>query len=136
MHHPVSHTAAVTAAVSFLLLVCVIWLGAGVPRAARSATWWCTGLALALVLASSVATYFKPHGVWSVVPVVLSGAVLLGLLVAHTWGVVSRGDWSRAHQPAALFLAWVAWAGTKYAAWRKTRADAALPADRPAAGNQ
>jgi chitinase len=124
MSDPVSHTAAVTAAVSFLLLVCVVWLGLGVPRAARSLAWWGAGLAAALVLVSSVAAYFKPHGVWSVVPLGLSGAVLLGLAIVTTWDVIARRDVGRAWYPFVMLAAWAGWVGTRYVAWRKARSGA------------
>jgi chitinase len=131
MGDPVSHTAAVTAAVSFLMLVCIVWLGLGVPRAARSLSWWGAGGALALVLVSSVAAYFKPHGWWSVVPLVLSGAVLLGLVIRLTWDVISRRDVERAHYPFVMFAAWAGWAGTRYMAWRKSRSGTTAAAPDP-----
>jgi chitinase len=126
MGDPVSHTAAVTAAVSFLVLVGVVWLGAGVPGAGRSPAWWAAGVAAAFVLGASVLGYFRPHGLWSLVPLVLSGAVLLGLLAWHAWGRAERGMPWKAHQIVILFLAWAAWAGAKWRAWRAARAGAAM----------
>ena len=126
MGDPVSHTAAVTAAVSFLVLVGVVWLGAGVAGAGRSPAWWTAGAAAAFVLGASLLGYFKPHGLWSLVPLVLSGVVLLGLLAWHAWGRAERGLPWRAHQIVILFLAWAAWAGAKMRAWRAARTGEAM----------
>ena len=136
MGHPVSHTAAVTAGVSVLFLICIVWLGSGIPRARYSPVWWGAGVGVACVLASSLVSYFKPHSLWALVPLGVSGAVMLGLCAWSAWGVIVRDDLSRAHQPAIFTAMWVGWAAAKFGHWRKARAGAAAGAASPSTNHR
>ena len=123
MDHPVSHTAAVVAGVSLILLMIVMWTAAGVPRAARSPGWWAAGLLVGFVLATSLVTYFRPHAFVSPVPLAVAGAVLLALCAWHAWLLVRIGDRGRLYQPVVFFVVWLLWAGRKFLAWRAARSE-------------
>jgi hypothetical protein len=125
MHRPVSHTAAVVAAVSLLLLIVIAWSAAGIPRAAHSPAWWGAVLLVAFVLASSMLTYFRPHAPLTPVPLVVAGTVLLTMCVWASAAIIQRRDMHRIYYPVIFAGVWVTWAVRKYAEWRAARAEAA-----------
>ena len=129
MRHPVSHTAAIVAAVSFMALFIEVFWFVLDPRAARSTTFLQVLAVSAAVFVAALVAYFKPSSGAALLTLALTSAILLALCVWYGWGAWLRYDGAtRAREliKVGLFLsAWFAWTGHKLSRWRAERRGAA-----------
>lgn len=125
MNHPLSHTAAVVGGgASIALLGCLALLMSD-SKMLRSTNWWAAFALSASVTSVSLIGYFRPHSRAIYLPLLLAGAVTLGLCVLHLWWVLDPE--TKVHpakgliQSVVFFTSWLIWAGRKFLHLRAER---------------